>query len=278
MQPNKLAFIIPTMNPQVLSDLFQSLLAQLDSTTIAICVGIEVAPEQIEALTDPAITWIHTANRGYAYAVNRGIERAQKEGATQFCVMNDDTFVAREFVTQVRRQLNTHPHCIIGGKIYYAPHFEYHKERYTEDDLGTVLWYAGGIVDRAHAMTTHRGVDEVDQGQYNIPQTTEFVTGCLIAFDASVISTIGMWDESYFLYYEDADYCERGKRHGIQIWYCPEIQLWHKVSQSTGGSGSRIHVKFQRQNRIKWSLKYMPLRTSLHLIKQYILDVLPKVR
>lgn len=274
MQQNKLALIIPTMNAPILEDLFKSILAQLDETAIAVFVAIEIPDRLVQQYSDEHAVWIHVPNHGYAAAVNRGIEEAIKQGANQFCVMNDDTYVQSGFIGEVSRQLNTHPHCLIGGKIYYAPGYEYHKERYSEDDRGIVFWYAGGSVQPAHATTTHRGVDEVDTGQYDIPQLTEFITGCLMAFDKSVVDTIGLWDESYFLYYEDADYCERAKKKQIALWYCPEIKLWHKVSQSTGGSGSSLHVNYQRKNRLRWSMKYMPLRTTIHLVKRYIADLL----
>ena len=134
--------------------------------------------------------------------------------------------------------------------------------------MGKVLWYAGGINDWANSMIFHRGVDEVDHGQYDQYGATDSITGCLLCFDKKVWETVGAWDESYFLYFEDADFCERAKRAGFKLTYNPRLVIWHKVSQSTGGSGSGLHWKHQTKNRIKFGLKYAPWKTKLYLLKE----------
>ena len=135
-----------------------------------------------------------------------------------------------------------------------------------------MLWYAGGSVDWHHALTPHRGVDEVDTGKYNSVEATGFINGALLLYDRFVHDTVGNWDESYFLYFEDADFCERAKRKGVPLIYDPSIMMWHKISQSTGGSGSSLHKRYQEMNRIKFCWKYGPLRTTLHLVKNYCVD------
>ncbi len=270
MQHSKLAIIVPTMNPSMLADLRESLIGQLDEYAQMIIVGIDVTPEQLAPFEDAQTSVVCTGNRGYAHAVNVGIRQANQLAADAYCIVNDDTYVDTTFVKSVRLALTNHPKSLIGGKIYYAPNHEYHADRYTQAERGIVLWYAGGVVDTAHALTRHRGVDEVDHGQYDIEAPTQFVTGCLFIFDKQVVDKVGMWDESYFLYYEDADYCMRAQKKKIPIYYIPSIRLWHKVSQSTGGSGSSIHTKYQDINRLRWSAKYLPIRTTAHVALQYV--------
>lgn len=210
-----------------------------------------------------------TDNKGYAFGVNQGIKYFLKKGAGQFCVINNDVYFDKNFIAKVKETFTkTH---IFGGKIYYVPGFEYHKDRYKKNNLGKIIWYAGGIIDWDNVHTLHRGVDEVDRGQYDKFEETEFITGCLICFDKKVINKVGFWDESYFLYFEDADFCQRAKKTGFRLFYNPKIILWHKNAQSTGGAGSLTHQKYQNQNRLKFGLEYAPLRTKIHLIKNYLL-------
>jgi len=211
-------------------------------------------------------------NKGYAYGINMGIKRALEEGYEFFCVVNNDTVLSPDFIESMKLSLNKNRSSIIGGKIYYAKGYEYHKGTYKDEELGHVLWYAGGSVDWNHALTPHRGVDEVDAGQYDRFEKTGFVNGCLMGFDRSVVEKIGLWDESYFLYFEDADYCERAKRKGIPLYYDPAIVMYHKNAQSTGGSGSKMHRHYQRKGRLMFGLKYAPLRTKLHLLVNFIRD------
>lgn len=215
---------------------------------------------------------IFSQNRGYSHGINIALNLAIQEGFHSFCIINNDTYFKSDFVGNVLKSITHHPYSLIGGKIYYAPGYEFHKTRYQKKDRGNVLWYAGGSVDWNHALTPHKGVDQIDKGQYGQFERTDFVNGCLMLFDKSVIDSVGLWDESYFLYFEDADYCERAKLKGISLYYDPSLVIWHKNAQSTGGSGSKTHVKYQEKNRLRFALKYAPLKTKLHLLKNFFFN------
>lgn len=217
------------------------------------------------------IETITTQNKGYAHGVNVGLETAIHQGFEQFVVINNDIRADPDFIHNAQKSIINHPRSIIGGKIYYETGFEYHKTAYAHDELGKVIWYAGGIVDWNNVYTIHRGVDEVDRGQYDAGGATQFITGCLMFFDKAVVEKVGKWDENYFLYYEDADWCERAKRKNVELYYDPSVVIWHKNAQSTGGSGSSLQARYQEKNRVIFGLKYAPFRTKIHLIKNSIL-------
>ena len=217
-------------------------------------------------------TIIPDENKGYSHGINLALRQALALGYENFCIINNDTYFEKEFIQNCLQSIFDHPASTIGGKIYYAPGYEYHKNRYSKNDLGKIIWYAGGKIDWNHALTPHRGIDEIDRGQYDKEEETEFVNGALMLFDKTVIDKVGYWDESYFLYFEDSDFCIRANKSGIKLIYDPHITLWHKNSQSTGGPGSRIHEKYQRINRLKFGLKYAPFKTKLHLIKQWLFE------
>lgn len=259
-------------NYSILADFFRSLNMQTDQQFAVFLTDVSDTKQKINP--PPYCTILPTQNRGYAYTINNGIIAGVAEGYTQYCVMNSDVVFDEHFVAHVKESLETHIDSIIGGKIYYAPGYEFHKDRYSKDDVGKVIWYAGGKIDWNNVLTPHTGVDEVDNGQFNSLEATEFITGCLMAFDKKVIDEIGTWDESYFMYYEDADYCERAKQKSIDLYFDPSIVMYHKNAQSTGGSGSRKHVRMQRWSQLKFGLRYAPFRTKLHLIKNYVLAFL----
>jgi hypothetical protein len=58
--------------------------------------------------------------------------------------------------------------------------------------------------------------------------------------------------------------------------YDPSIKLWHKNGQITDGPGSVLHKKYQEKNRVVFGLKYAPLRTKLHLLKNAITNSFAK--
>lgn len=258
-------------NYTVLQDFFDGLRKQSSTDFHIFIVDGSVDRQTIDVSHLPA-TVVNAENKGYAHAVNVGVERAVAEGHTMFAIVNSDIIFSNNFVESVSASISAHPNSIIGGKIYYAPGYEYHKEKYQNEEKGNVFWYAGGAIDWSHVLASHRGVDEVDQGQFNKFEETGFVTGCLVCYDLSVYKAVGTWDSGYFMYYEDTDFSVRAKRMGVKTYYDPSIVIWHKNAQSTDGSGSDFHVKYQKQNRIRFGLKYAPLRTKLHLVKEAFLE------
>lgn len=224
------------------------------------------------------VVYITGDNKGYAYGVNLGLAEAVKHCSTHFCIVNPDIIFDTDFVLHATQSLAQHPRTIIGGKIYYAPGFEFHTKTPTIDTIPYplksntyYLWYAGASVDWNHATVAHRGVDIRDTEEFNFLAATEIVSGCCMIYDKTVYDIVGQWDSNYFMYYEDSDYCVRGKNKGIKILYDPSIVMWHKNAQSTGGSGSKFHEREMGKSRLRFGLRYAPLKTKLHLIKNYIL-------
>jgi len=255
-------------NYTVLDDFLASFEKQTNKDFTIIVVDTSKNPRPIPSQTLDVIS-IPTKNLGYAEAINVGINDAQKRSHSHFAIINSDTYVDVHFVESIYQSLTEHPHSIIGGKIYYAPGYEFHQSRYQDSEKGKVLWYAGGHMDWNHVLTIHRGVDDIDQGQYDKTDKTEFITGCFMCYSNYIVNKVGRWDKSYFLYYEDTDFCERAKRKGISLIYNPHIVLWHKNAQSSGGSGSKLHIHYQDKNRIMFAIRYAPVKTTIHLIWNY---------
>src|SRR3989339_1320049 len=206
-------------------------------------------------------------NFGYAYGINQGVKFFSESSIDKFCAINNDIIFDKDFVIEAEKSFQKYD--IFGGKIYYAPGFEYHK-KYKKDEIGKVIWYAGGINDWRNVYTHHKGVDMVDKGQFETVEVTDFITGCMLFFNKKIVNKVGLWNEKYFLYYEDSDFCERVKMAGFKLIYNPKVIIWHKNAQSTGGSGSSLHRKYQQKNRLIFGLKYAPFRTKLHLLKNFL--------
>lgn len=269
MSHNLAVITVVYKNYSILDDLLASFTRQTNNNYNLYIVDLTENPKKIEVPVFAQL--IYGKNKGYAHGVNLGLKKAINENYRMFAVINSDTTVSDNFIDAVTKSISSNPKSIIGGKIYYFPGSEYHTSHYSKDQLGGVLWYAGGLIDWKNVTGVHRGVDKVDEKLFTKFEETEFVTGCLMCFDKSVIDEIGYLNENYFLYFEDADYCERAKRKGIKLFYDPAIVMWHKNSQSTGGSGSLLQQKYQKINRIKFGLKYAPVKTKLYLLFNHLL-------
>ena len=216
------------------------------------------------------ITVIHSpTNTGFTGGYNIGMKEALKRKADYVMIVNNDTLVDPAMITNLITTLASDSHIgLTVPKIYFAKGHEFHKDRYTKDELGKVFWYAGGSTDWANVQTIHRGVDEVDHGQYDTIEQTGFATGCCMMFKKEVLEKVGFLDDRYFLYYEDADLNERIKRAGYTIYYVPTAVLAHVNASSTGGAGSLLQDYFITRNRMLFGMTYAPLRTKIALFRE----------
>lgn len=206
-------------------------------------------------------------NTGFAKGCNIGIKKALESGSEYILLLNNDTLVSPDLVNSLILYAKSDTHIgVVSPKIYFAKRFEYHKNRYNDKDLGKVIWYGGGIIDWDNVYASHRGIDEVDKSQYDEMRDTDFATGCAMLIKKSTIDKIGLFDEKYFLYFEDIDYSLRVKKFGMKIKYFPGTHLWHKNASSSGKPGSNIHIYYQNRNRLYFGFKYASLRTKKSLV------------
>ena len=218
-------------------------------------------------------SWVHCIdvgkNLGFAGGNNIGITYAMEQRAEYIWLLNNDT-VADTGVLSSLSSFKDPSVGAIGSKIYFSKGHEYHKTRYRKKNLGSVLWYAGGIIDWDNMLASHRGVDEVDIGQFDIEQETDFITGCSFFVRSDVLKKVGVLDESFFMYMEDLDLSLRIQKAGYKTVYNPHSVVWHKNASSSGGSGSTLHEYYQTRNRLKIGMKYAPLRTKVALLREGI--------
>lgn len=208
-------------------------------------------------------------NLGFTGGNNFGMKYAINNGADYIMILNNDTRVSRDMIINLYKTINSDENIAgILPKIYFEKGFEFHNNRYKENEKGKVIWYAGGTIDWQNLIGKNIGVDEVDMGQYDNQKKVDLATGCCLLLRAEVLKKIGFFNDKYFLYYEDADLSERIKRAGYKIIYEPKAVMWHKNAESSGGSGSILQDYYITRNRLLFGMKYAPLRTKLALIKE----------
>ena len=207
-------------------------------------------------------------NLGFSGGNNLGIKKALEDNADFVFIINNDTILDKNLLIDLLKGMGEDKNVgILGPKIYFASGCEFHKERYRPTEEGKVIWYAGGLIDWQNILASHRGVDEVDEGQYNQVSETDFVSGCAMFVKREVFEKIGLFDEKYFLYWEDIDFCQRAKKLGFKVVYTPFAKLWHANAGSSQVGGS-LHDYYMTRNRLFFGMKYASLRTKQALLKE----------
>jgi GT2 family glycosyltransferase len=99
------------------------------------------------------------------------------------------------------------------------------------------------------------GMGEPDHGQYDrVP--LDFVYGCAMIIRRAVVEQAGLFDERFFMYYEDVDFCIRATQAGYRSALLPEITVWHDGSKSTSES-YYLREFYHARSRMIFFLKHL---------------------
>lgn len=223
-------------------------LSDTDFRILIVDNGSTDGSEKILRERFPDIDFIQTAtNLGFAGGNNVGIRYALEQGAEYVWLLNNDTVVDPDALSALIDTAEKDGKIgMVGSKIPF-----YENPR--------LLWYAGAFVDPAVPYRIgHRGLHEIDSGQYDDIEETGFITGCSLLARREMIEEVGLLGEGFFLYFEDADWNARAKRAGWKIVYTPYSIVLHKVSSSIGGTESPRMRYYLARNLLYFIRKNYP--------------------
>ncbi len=181
-------------------------------------------------------------NRRFAGGNNAGVTRALEAGADAVMLLNNDVLADPGMIEKLLAALAEDPRAgAVTPLIYFAPPTDR-------------IWYAGGRCQPAMAHSSHRGIRERDHGQYRSLEETGYLTGCCLLATAEAWRKVGLLDERYFIYAEDADWSLRARAAGYRLLFVPTARLWHRVSASSGGAMNpwKVYQRL-RANVTLWS-------------------------
>lgn len=191
-------------------------------------------------------------NRGFAAGMNLGIQCALKKGGFDaLWLFNNDAVALPETLNHLKAAVQSNgPRAIYSPVIYPSS--------------GQVPWFAGGELSFLRMRTRHW--HDVRSGQ--VPYPTDFLTGCSLFIPREAFEMLGLLDERYFLYYEDAEYSLRAKRLGLRRWVVPGATVYHsEASQENPAkiywlvrSGAEFFLRESRGAMRLWIWAYFFLR------------------
>ena len=106
------------------------------------------------------------------------------------------------------------------------------------------------------------------------PKSAEYVfgsTGGGFVARAEMLRDIGLFDEKYFMYFEDVDLCFRAQLAGYKVRYTPKAIAYHKISASTNKVPG-LATKQTFKNLPMLLTKNVPLRLCAHIYPRFVLS------
>lgn len=178
------------------------------------------------------------SNYGFARGVNVGIQYALDQGAHYIFLLNNDAIIDKYCIYHLFTEANKDPSIgIVGPRIFY---YKYPQR----------IWHGGGYFSRIKTgvIIPEKGKLAGECGEES--KYVTFLTGCAMLIKRDVFEKIGLFDEDYFLYEEDLDFCLRASRAGFKLLYVPFAKVWHKIEDTAKDRTSPFTLYHMARSRI----------------------------
>lgn len=199
----------------------------------------------------PQHTLLETGrNLGFAAGANVGIRRALEDGADRVWLLNNDTVPDPAALAAMGARLDADPRLgIVGSMLRYA------------HDPSLIQALGGGYIHWWLGLPHHiRSETRLSR--------LEYVIGASMLVRRDVFDAIGLLDERFFLYWEDADFCRRAVRAGWRLTVAPESVVLHKEGGTASGGERRVSLsadvehlrsmgRFMRKHHRLWPVPLM---------------------
>ncbi len=225
--------------------------------------GSMADPEPLLTATGHAVELVRNAsNQGFAGGANRGIERALELGADAVFIINNDATAEPTCLHELIAALDAQPRlAAVGAKTL-------------TEETPPRIHTAYGVLTYNGPLVQQRGWMEPDVSLFSEQCDVDYISGCAMLLRAAVIREVGAFDEDYFAYHEDLDWCARVQARGYRVAYVPRAIVNHRMHASTNGGGygspitylsSRNAILFVRKNAAwrEWARFYVHLPASL---------------
>jgi len=216
--------------PGVLGPLLDSLRAQTAAGELAIFLVDNGSTDgsAAEAVAYPEVTVLATgANRGGTGGFNFGLAEVQRRGGWDAVLLLDnDVTLAPGAVAAMQEVLDTRPRAgMVTGTVYFA-----HERELIQETGALLIPATGDLLPRFHRR--------YDDGSYVDTVAVDYAGACLLMVRGATLAQIGLMDDSYFLYWDDIDWCCRARAAGWDVIAAPAAKCWHRgglnVRRTTG--------------------------------------------
>ncbi len=192
------------------------------------------------------------SNRGFGAGNNVAIQQGD---ATFVVLINPDVVVAPDFFAHLLTPFADPTVGIVGSKLHYP--------------AGNIIQHAGGYLISPRALPSHFGIGELDSGQHDRAREVEYVIGAAIALRRAMLDEIGLFDEEFFLLFEEVDLCFRAHAAGWKVWYEPSAVATHIESAIIGKRSFFYYQQFHK-SRMRFVTKHFSEDEILALVSAEI--------
>lgn len=203
-----------------------------------------------------------SVNGGWTGGNNLGIKRALAAGHDLVFILNNDAFVRPgtlailidTLAIESRGGAATLP---VLGPVHQGTGSASYDFRGSHRDPKTDI--------PVRTLPAHQGL-ETHQPTY----PTSYISGAGMLIHRRHFDAIGLFDDRFYLNFDDTDWCARAERTGFPLLMVRDAIIDHVGSASIGGVTSPLQTYFMTRNRLLYAEKHGTARSRLRLLRRQI--------
>jgi N-acetylglucosaminyl-diphospho-decaprenol L-rhamnosyltransferase len=184
------------------------------------------------------VTFIpHDKNGGFSAGNNVGFRQILKDKTDSYIwLLNSDTLVHEGGCEELIRFLDENPNVGIVGSRLEDPDGTAQVSEFRDFSVGSefLSGFRFSLFSKIFSQW-----DIIPDDIPLEPRKTCWVAGASMMVRHEVLRGVGLFDETFFLYFEEVDFCLNVRRSGWECWYVPSSRVIHLVGASTGISELR---------------------------------------
>ena len=189
-------------------------------------------------------------NLGYPAGCNQGLAAA---AGKYLLVLNPDTEIVNDALNTLVRYMDAHPEVGMTGPLLTYPDGSHQSSRRRFPTL-PVLFLESTWLQKLAPRSILKRYYMQDIAK-STTQQVDWITGAAMLIRREVWLQVGGFDEGFFMYSEELDWCRRIKKNGWLIMYIPQATVIHHEGKSSEQVTAERHIYFQT-SKIRYSRIY----------------------
>lgn len=205
---------------------------------------------------------ITNANKGFSQANNLGAKHASGE---YLFFLNADTIIRSDFIIGFLKGFENREFGAAGLKLY-------NTDNTFQLSSGKEINFFNEIKNKEEEVKFRkRNIQFIDLKEKELSKITEqdWVTGAAMIIKKDVYFKYGGFDESFFLYYEDADICKRFKDSGLKTYFYPTSDIVHIKGENAGVEFVSVNYFNSKRSQLIYYKKHNSFFENL-LLRSYL--------
>ena len=264
--------IVSYQTRELLRDCLTALAAERDALAMEVTLVDNASRDGTVEMVRGDYPWVrlieNATNRGFGAAHNQALRGAN---GRYWLVLNSDAIVTPGALATLLEFMDRNPSIAVAGpKLRYRTgevqssrrRFPTPATLFLESTQFQRFWPDNGVLK--HYYVQDRSDDE--------PQDVDWLVGACLCVRAEAARSVGLFDERFFMYSDELDWCRRFRAAGWRVAYVPAAEVRHVEGASSRADLAARDHRFQRSKlayAAKWHGAAIATALRAYLVLEY---------